>query len=422
MRSPTSPAALEAGARVIALGALVWLIARAWMPAPEVEREIAASADIPGALSRWTKDPRSLDLSLRLDQVPAAAERDWLAGLAKAGSSISWQGDLDPFALEVATSAEPVHSYLITATGAPGMELRFSDALREIAVIPQRSGAVSLRTSTLAGPVALALPSGDALALAPPPPRLGRVAVIGAAGWEAKFVVAALEERGWRVDASIAVAPGVHVGRFDAVTLDTSRHSAIVVLDEPSLRRVPQLAGFIRSGGGVILAGTATRAPAIADLSPVLAARTVSPTDTAIVTQDALGGAVFSSLRPGAAVIESRGDLPIVVGMRVGAGRMVAVGYANSWRWRMAGDEDAPEAHRQWWSALVGSVAYAPDTAAARAAGQAPLAALVSALGPARSASVSPGGRRWPIDQLLFAVAAVALIGEIVSRRRRGLR
>ena len=41
--------------------------------------------------------------------------------------------------------------------------------------------------------------------------RLGAVVIIGRAGWEAKFVAAALEERGWSVRLRVSVAPGIVV-------------------------------------------------------------------------------------------------------------------------------------------------------------------------------------------------------------------
>src|SRR5207248_7289969 len=45
----------------------------------------------------------------------------------------------------------------------------------------------------------------------PPPVRLGSVVVLGRAGWEAKFVAAALEERGWSVRLRVSGAPGIVV-------------------------------------------------------------------------------------------------------------------------------------------------------------------------------------------------------------------
>jgi hypothetical protein len=123
-------------------------------------------------------------------------------------------------------------------------------------------------------------------------------------------------------------------------------------------------------------------------------------------------------------VLETRAEVPVVVAGRVGNGRVAVAGYADTWNWRLRGDEDALEAHRDWWSAVVGAAAYAPDTAEAiRSPESAPLAALHAALGPPGTAGSSQRlrDRRLPVEPLLFALATLSLLAETVSRRRRGL-
>ena len=90
----------------------------------------------------------------------------------------------------------------------------------------------------------------------------------------------------------------------------------------------------------------------------------------------------------------------------------------------MRGDEHALGAHRDWWSAVVGAAAYAPDTAeAVHSPESAPVAALHAALGPAAAAGPLPllRDRRLPVEALLFVLAAVSLMAETISRRRRSL-
>ncbi|CAN5203392.1 hypothetical protein BH23GEM2_BH23GEM2_10310 [soil metagenome] len=96
----------------------------------------------------------------------------------------------------------------------------------------------------------------------------------------------------------------------------------------------------------------------------------------------------------------------------------------DTWHWRMLGDEQGLESHRDWWSAVVGAAAYAPDTAGAVISPEsAPLAALHAALGPPDAAGpgLAAGLHGFPFEAALFGLAILALLGEVVSRRRRGL-
>src|SRR5690606_22606590 len=95
---------------------------------------------------------------------------------------------------------------------------------------------------------------------------LREVAVLGSAGWESKFVIAALEESGWKVSARLAVAPGIFV-RQGSVQLDTAVTGVVVVLDSTAVRDVGALERFVRSGGGLVLAGDASHSEQFARLA-----------------------------------------------------------------------------------------------------------------------------------------------------------
>src|SRR6185503_3808548 len=92
------------------------------------------------------------------------------------------------------------------------------------------------------------------------PPATQRVFVAGAAGWESKFIIAALEEHGWNVDAHLVVAPQRDVYQGARGTLDPSRYAAVVLADSAAAEAAGDLETFTRRGGGVVLAGDATRA------------------------------------------------------------------------------------------------------------------------------------------------------------------
>jgi hypothetical protein len=131
-------------------------------------------------------------------------------------------------------------------------------------------------------------------------------------------------------------------------------------------------------------------------------------------------------------VLEREARGPVVAARRAGLGRVVQAGYADSWRWRMEGADEAPAAHRGWWSALVAAAAYAPAASApsdgvAALADPAPYAALVATLGPpdraatdARGAAVAPSGAARLFGWPLFLPLVGLLLVEWAARRARG--
>jgi hypothetical protein len=133
-------------------------------------------------------------------------------------------------------------------------------------------------------------------------------------------------------------------------------------------------------------------------------------------------------VRSDAVPLESRGSAVTIAARRIDAGRVIQVGYDETWRWRMSGGDAALAAHREWWSRLVSSVAYAPlsrrVSAGDVAIDEMPLASLVDAVGPPAAPRAAPRSR--PDSQrttmILFAIAVGALLLEWASRRLRGAR
>lgn len=405
------------------LASLLALLWRVWSPPAVALEESVATGGLADALQRWTTAVAPARASVRLERLPTPAERDWLAALGRAGSRIEWSGDLDAIGVEAVTSAEPQHSYVIRAATAPGAEMTIRDGNREIAGVTPTAGGASVRTTVLSGPVSLDAGGGRASAGAPRARRIGRAAVIGPADWETKFVIAALEERGWLVDSRVIVGPAVSVGAVAPAALDTSRYSAAVIVGRLPGGWLPQLVRFVGTGGGLVVTGGAIRDRSLSTLLPAQPGRALAARDSAVVSREGLGGFTVAP-DPRAVVLETRGDAPVVVAGRMGNGRVLMAGYTDTWQWRMRGDEDALEAHRDWWSAVVGAAAYAPDTAAAVLSPEsAPLALLHATLGPpgTPAAPALLGDGRVPVDALLFVLATLALLVETVSRRRRGL-
>jgi hypothetical protein len=180
----------------------------------------------------------------------------------------------------------------------------------------------------------------------------------------------------------------------------------------------------------VVLAGSAARIPAVAALAPGTLGRRVAGVAGAIASaapRTGLGAFVIASPKSDAITLESRDGAAVVAARRANAGRVMQSGYDETWRWRMAGGDEAAAAHREWWSRLVGAVAYTPvlSTAASpRSVDETPLASLIDALGPAAAPDTraSPRGDPARVTRILFALVIASLLLEWASRRLRGAR
>jgi hypothetical protein len=258
---------------------------------------------------------------------------------------------------------------------------------------------------------------------------LRKVLLIGEAGWESKFVAAALEEEGWKVDAFIRVAPGADVTQGSAAAIDTSHYSAVIALDATASRNANRIIEFARTGGGVVLARPAASLGAMVPLRagsigratsgarPIQAGGSVSLATLAVTP--------ITSLRSDALPLEKRAGSVTIAARRIGAGRALQVGYDDTWRWRMSGGDGAVRDHRAWWTGLVSRVAYAPRVPSGTTTAStdnAPMLGLFAAIGPGTPASAMSNlsGKRSDLLAWLFVLLALGFIGEVASRRLRG--
>jgi hypothetical protein len=257
---------------------------------------------------------------------------------------------------------------------------------------------------------------------------LRKVLVIGSAGWESKFVVAALEEEGWKVDTFIRVAPGVDVAQGSPAVIDTSRYSAVIALDGAASPYANRISEFARTGGGVVLTPQSASIDAFAPLRAGVVGRASAgarpiqaPGSVTIATLP------FSpmKLRGDAIPLERLTGSVTVAVRRIGGGRLLQLGHEDTWRWRMGGGEAAVRDHRIWWTGIVSSVAHAPTVSREIPAGsrdEAPRVGLVGAVGPGTRPASMAGLPGNPSDWLawLFVLLALGIIGEVTSRRTRG--
>ena len=418
-----------------AFALLGWLIGTSVFPPAEHRVEVAASNDVASRLESWTRTAAIVPLHAKLSFTPDAWVVDWLSALEHSGHLVTWSGTPAAVAMTLEASADPRGGTRIDLAAPPATALLVRDDASVIDSVTVRQLGARVTSPSTVGTVTATTGAQRVSATTPPASSQKAIVVIGRAGWEGKFIASALEERGWKVVVRFSIAPNVDVSErgAGALMLDTSRVAAVVAVDTTVARYSSEIARFVRSGGGLVLAGAASLAPSIADLAPgALGTRVrpaTEPTDT--IGLGATGFYPVSALRADGVEIERRPAGVAIAARRVRAGRVLQVGYDDSWRWRMAGGPGSVAAHRDWWANVVGSVAYSPAVAAPDSApagvpsdvqSAAPLAAMVDRIGPARSGPPS-NGPHGPIDRRIFVtLIMILLLAEWTSRRLRGLR
>ncbi|MFN2397416.1 MAG: hypothetical protein ABR543_02045 [Gemmatimonadaceae bacterium] len=423
--------AFELALRVGSFVVLAWMVglgSREWRVGSR-EWAVMGGDEFDGQLMRWTVMPTAESLHVTLNEPPAPVWRDWLRALRRNGP-VSWSGQFAAVAMEVYDAGGPSNDVRVLAAAPPGAVVELSDDVGPIdtAVVAPAESGVSFRIPFLVGAVRIAARNHGASAAPRDSVGTRRVLVLGSAGWESKFAVAALEERGWDVDARIQIAPGIFVTQGSPAQLDTSVHGAVIVLDRSAARDASRITTFVLSGGGAIIGPDAVRSGAFGAIAPGRAAEqvgssAVQPVAASLAT---LTLSPIRSLRAGSVALASRQNQVSTAARRVGAGRVAQIGYNDTWQWRMAGGEQSPEAHREWWSSLVVGVAYRPTHTlqAHPHLDAAPLANLITALGKPRTtvsvATTRDGLVARQLRPWMFALLAVLLLTEWASRRLRG--
>lgn len=427
MRSPGNwRSVVEQVLRAVSLVALAVLAVRLWSGGREAATRPVTTSSLDSALAVWSAAAPT-SIAIDATEVPGGRQRDWLVALRRTGTSIGWStSDSSGGALTVEAGALASSASRVTALGGPGDDLVLSDELGRIdssrtgrdRVVVWRATPIGLAQAAFRSSRATAAPH-DSIVTRP-------VLVLSQAGWESKFVTDALEEDGWSVSARLMVAPDAVVRQQAPARIDTASLSTVIVLDSTSTLDPREIARFVNEGGGVVASGAGVNHPALRQLLPSRVTSRIAGELGGLLgpsPREGLFTRTFTT-RAGAVPLERRGDAPVVMGHRVGSGRVVAVGYDETWRLRMTPpDERAPDAHRAWWSSLVAGVALARlQPRDAGPVDEAPFAAAVEAIGvPVRRGDRPNQAPVWPSDTLLAALAAAALLAEWLSRRLRGV-
>lgn len=426
--SPVWRRGAEGMLRLLVLGLLAWYLVSVLRARSSAPAEAAAPPDLRQQLVRWSTVAAPTRVHVALEYPPQLVERDWLAALPGTGTAVQWSGRaLVPTAVSMEPIADPAGGVDLAVAAPESAKVELRDPLGAFDTVTAGDHGVRVylpnpasAVEAAVGPVVARVPLRDSL-------ELRRLLLIAEAGWEAKFTQAALEERGWKVDAFLAFSPkgegNIHQGKIGPI--DTATYSAVLAIDTVAARYGDQIERYVKSGGGLVLWTSATKARNLI----LLAAGAVDKAlpDEHLVPSDtnprlALELEPTSTLQPDALILEQQKNHTAVAARRIGPGRVIQVGYVNSWRWRMAGaDEYAADAHREWITRLVANVAYTsrqplvPSTADV-----APFATLVDRLG-LPVAAESPHEAAGRIGAGIFALLALALTLEWASRRLRGV-
>ncbi len=287
----------ERVARLVALAALV-------LSAVSLVRRVVVDTSLRGAETHWT----AASVRLAFDSAPAPVDRDWLAAIRRSGVAVTWswrRRPPAPLAIAAAPLADPAGATRVTVAAPSGTRVTLSDRLGPIDTANAQSGGltavvpVALRTIAASGARTTV---ADSLALRP-------LLVLGTVGWETKFVVRSLEERGWIVDTRLVIGPGHTVSQRVLPPVDTAHYAAVLALDSGARSASASLERYAKQGGGVIVAGSAGR---------VLGAIAPAHLDT---WRDARPLSYFRLV--GADSLVAR------------AGNVIQVGYDDTWRLRM---------------------------------------------------------------------------------------
>lgn len=417
---------LERAAHLAGIALIAWLLVDS-LRTPPRGAEVLGPETLAAELRRWSTIAPAERVHLRVDGQVAPAHREWLAALASAGTEVSWEDDVvSPLAVALDPVPDPDGGSRVRVAARPGTMVVLEDELGVLDSVT--AGGVGVRFLTRT-PLAGVRVRGGGLTgegLLRDSLSFGRILLAGRVGWESNMVAAALEERGWEVDVRLALSPkGDILQGATPPRLDPSRYSAVVLLDTTSLIEPAQLLSYVREGGGLVMTARAGESPTLARLRPGRPGRVVEgvePFDTTSA-EPRRALALTSVITTADAVpLEFRDDLVATAARRVGRGRVVMTGYTDTWRWRLAGGNDALEAHRDWWADLVAAVAHVEQhpLPLPRPADEAPLANLVELLGdPAPAPPLAPPTAEPPYGWILAALAAL-LLTPWLSRRLRG--
>lgn len=406
--------------------------------------EVGASGVMDASVATLLR-AQSDSLGVTLRAPPDARTRALLRAMRGSGRTVALTAPLalSPLAVTVEEEWRASGGTRVQAVASGAAPVAVSDAAGLVDTIPVDTAGLRVRSGPVQGALHVDLPMAHAAAavLGAGVPDTARVLVAGAVSWESRFLIAALEEAGWPVDASIVLSPKVTISQGTVRLPSRSRHAIVVVLPGAPASVMALLPQFVRAGGGVVIVGEAARNTALSAIRAGTPGVTIAGEIGAEASAEPRHGldlVPIMTLAAGSVALEARDGRTAIAARRVGAGRVVQVGYDDSWLWRMAGDDDAPIAHRRWWTSLLSGIVplaapvrRGPSDAEHDTLDAAPVAALARELGlpqvraepltSATSQTFAASVLRHLDVRWLLAVIVLSLVASWTLRRWRGL-
>jgi hypothetical protein len=425
----------------VAFACMALLLWQYLIPLPGRTPVVAVNAQgsLTPSLAALVRSPADT-VRVTLSGAPTARARATLRALRGSGRRVTLQAASALSGLAVATEHEwrLAGGTRVQVADNGASRVALSDNAGELDSLTAMNGGAQVKLGPVQGVLRAGVASLHA-AVAPLSARRAdsvRVLVTGNATWESRFIVTALEEAGWTVDVALTLAPSVVVRQGESRVPSRARHGVVVVLPGASAAAVAALPAFVRRGGGVVIVGDAARDARLAVLrvgSPAAQVRGEVGAEASADPRHGLDLVPLASLTDDAVPLELRDGRVAVAARRVGAGRVLQVGYENSWLWRMAGNDDAAAAHRRWWTVLLsGVVPQTVDFGASSVLPEhdtldaAPVAALARDFGRPQIGTMASAAPQThflaSVDQrLLFGLALLSFVASWTLRRLRGL-
>ena len=426
------------GVALVSIALLLWHFLTPDRARSDVVR-VSSGGGLDASIAALVTAP-SNSVTVQLLVAPHARSRATLRALRASGHTVTLSADSAPAPLAVSIEEEwhALGGVRIQTVSSGSVSAKLADAAGHMDSLTLTATGAEIRPGPVQGALHVSTLAARASAspLTARAPDVARVLVVGAATWESRFLIAALEEGGWPVDAAVSLSPKVTITQGALRTPSRERHSIVVVLPGAPASAVAALPDFVRRGGGLVIVGAAARSGGLATLRAGTAGAATEGEVGAEASADARRGlelTPIAALASDAVVLERQHGKVAIAARRVGAGRVVQVGYENSWLWRMAGNDAAPAAHRRWWSTILSGVV--PQTAPIRRTqlnpghdtlDAAPIAALARDLGlpairPAKVATVSQSFMASLDPRWLLSLAVLSLVMSWTMRRWRGL-
>ncbi|MGH9423535.1 MAG: hypothetical protein ACRD3J_26410, partial [Thermoanaerobaculia bacterium] len=326
---------IEMVLRVVSVGIIAFML---WQSLDHGRVDSVVSgktANLQSGLRDWTRGGIAPDrISVQLDSAPSPRDRDWLAALRASGSNVSWNGTLPAVGFDVQAVASPTGGYRMLVGAPAGSSVVIGDEIGPIDTLRAVSGGASVTVPSASGIITAATAGTTARAILPDTLRIRRVLVIGDADWESKFVIAALEEDGWKVDAQTHLAPGVSVSQGSITPIDTSHYSAVIALDHSATAYASDIVRFANMGGGVIIgaaaAGVESLSPLRAGVPGRIDVAAATASEPGAVTLQSLSVVPVAAMKSDAVALDKRGSNVSVAARRVGGGRVMQLGYIDT--------------------------------------------------------------------------------------------